>query len=49
VQVGIRDEASETVEIRVGLTPGDTVLLGAARGVSPGTSITVSAVTDTKS
>ena len=49
VQLGIRDEANEIVEIRVGLTPGDTVLLGAARGVSPGTPITVSAVTDTKS
>jgi membrane fusion protein, multidrug efflux system len=49
VQLGIRDEANEIVEIRVGLTPGDTVLLGAARGVSPGTPMTVSAVTDTKS
>jgi membrane fusion protein, multidrug efflux system len=49
VQLGIRDEASEIVEIRLGLTAGDTVLLGAARGVSPGTAITVSAVTDTKS
>jgi membrane fusion protein (multidrug efflux system) len=49
VQLGIRDETSEIVEIRTGLTAGDTVLLGAARGVSPGTPITVSAVTDTKS
>jgi len=49
VQLGIRDETNEIVEIRAGLTPGDTVLLGAARGVSPGTPITVSAVTDTKS
>jgi membrane fusion protein (multidrug efflux system) len=48
VQVGIRDEASEIMEIRAGLVPGDTVLLGAARGVSPGTPITVSAVADTK-
>jgi membrane fusion protein (multidrug efflux system) len=49
VQLGIRDEANEIVEIRSGLTPGDTVLLGAARGVSPGTPVTVSAVTDSKS
>jgi membrane fusion protein (multidrug efflux system) len=49
VQVGIRDEANEVVEIRSGLTPGDTLLLGAARGVSPGTPVVVSAVTDTKS
>jgi membrane fusion protein (multidrug efflux system) len=49
VQLGIRDAANEIVEIRSGLTPGDTVLLGAARGVSPVTPITVSAVTDTKS
>jgi membrane fusion protein, multidrug efflux system len=49
IQLGIRDEANEIIEIRSGLIPGDTVLLGAARGVSPGTPITVSAVTDTKS
>ena len=48
VQLGIRDEANEVLEIRAGLTPGDTVLLGAARAVSPGTPVTVSAVNDTK-
>ena len=48
VQLGIRDEANEIVEIRAGLVPGDTVLLAAARAVSPGTPVTVSAVNDSK-
>jgi hypothetical protein len=43
VSLGIRDAAMETVEITQGLTPGDTVLLGAARGISAGTPIRVSA------
>jgi membrane fusion protein (multidrug efflux system) len=47
LQIGIRDEANEIVEVRAGLAAGDTVLLGAARGVSPGTPVTVSAVSDT--
>ena len=47
VQVGVRDDANELVEIRAGLAAGDTVLLGAARAVSPGTPVRVSAVSDT--
>jgi membrane fusion protein (multidrug efflux system) len=47
VQLGIRDATSETVEIRSGLTPGDTILLGAARGISAGTPVKVSATADT--
>src|SRR5262249_23553765 len=31
VELGLRDEQSETVEARSGLVPGDTVLLGTAR------------------
>jgi RND family efflux transporter MFP subunit len=46
VQLGIKDDASESVEIRSGLAAGDTVLLGAARGISPGTPVKISAVTD---
>jgi membrane fusion protein, multidrug efflux system len=46
VELGIRDEGSETVEIRSGLAAGDTVLLGAARGISAGTPVKISAVTD---
>ena len=48
VQLGIRDQSAETVEITTGLTPGDTLLLGAARGISPGTPVKVSAPADAK-
>jgi RND family efflux transporter MFP subunit len=44
VELGIRDAATETVEIRNGVQPGDTILLGAARGISEKTPIKVSAV-----
>lgn len=46
VQLGLRDAASETVEITRGLTPGDTILLGAALGISPGTPVKIGAPTD---
>ncbi|MDB4887696.1 MAG: efflux transporter, family, subunit [Gemmatimonadetes bacterium] len=48
VTLGLRDAAAETVEITGGLIPGDTVLLGAARGISPGTPVKVSAPSDVK-
>jgi RND family efflux transporter MFP subunit len=48
VTLGLRDAASETVEITQGHAPGDTVLLGAARGISAGTPVRVSAPTDVK-
>jgi RND family efflux transporter MFP subunit len=48
VGLGIRDAAAETVEITSGLAPGDTVLLGAARGISEGTPVKVSAPNDAK-
>ena len=48
VALGIRDAAAETVEISSGLAQGDTVLLGAARGISPGTPVKVSAPSDVK-
>jgi membrane fusion protein (multidrug efflux system) len=48
VGLGIRDVAAETVEITSGLAPGDTVLLGAARGISPGTPVKVSTPSDVK-
>jgi RND family efflux transporter MFP subunit len=47
VDLGIRDAATETVEIRSGVQPGDTILLGAARGISEKTPIRVSAPSDT--
>jgi membrane fusion protein (multidrug efflux system) len=46
VGLGIRDATAETVEITSGLTPGDTLLLGAARGISPGTPVRVTMVND---
>lgn len=46
VQLGARDQAAEAFEIKSGLASGDTVLLGAARGISAGTSVVVSAPTD---
>jgi RND family efflux transporter MFP subunit len=41
VQLGIRDEVSELVEVVSGVAPGDTVLLGSAQGVSVGSRIRV--------
>ena len=46
VTLGVRDEAAGAFEIRSGLATGDTVLLGAARGISLGTSVVVSAPAD---
>ncbi len=41
VQLGLRDEVAELVEIRSGVSPGDTVLLGSAQGVAPGSRVRV--------
>jgi membrane fusion protein, multidrug efflux system len=41
VQLGVTDEAAELVEISAGLAQGDTVLLGSAQGVTPGTPVRV--------
>jgi len=46
VQLGVRDEAAAVYEVRTGLASGDTVLLGAARGISLGTAVVVSAPAD---
>ena len=46
VQIGLRDESSERVEVASGVAVGDTVLLGAAQGITPGTPVTVSTPTD---
>jgi RND family efflux transporter MFP subunit len=42
VQLGIRDEGSERIEILSGVQAGDTLLLGAAQGITPGTPVKVS-------
>ena len=45
VQIGLTDKTSETIEVLSGLQPGDTLLLGAALGITPGTPIKISAPT----
>lgn len=47
VTTGSRDEATERVEVLTGLAAGDTVLVGAALSISPGTKLTVSTPSDT--
>lgn len=46
VQLGVKDEGAEKIEVRTGLAGGDTVLLGAARGISVGSSVAVSSPKD---
>jgi RND family efflux transporter MFP subunit len=46
VELGLRDEARELVEVRGGVAAGDTLLRGAAQGISNGTPVRVSAVGD---
>ena len=46
VEVGLEDEAGERLEIRSGLSAGDTVLLGAALGVTPGSQVRVRRIGD---
>jgi RND family efflux transporter MFP subunit len=41
VQLGVRDEAAELVEIQAGVAEGDTVLLGSAQGITPGSRVRV--------
>ncbi len=41
VQVGVRDDRTERLEILSGLDAGDVVLTGAAHAVTPGTPVTV--------
>lgn len=46
VELGLRDEATDRVEVTSGIAAGDTVLLGAAQGIAPGTPVRVRAVAD---
>ncbi len=41
VTIGLRDPETERIEVLTGLAEGDVLLVGAARGVTPGTPITV--------
>jgi membrane fusion protein, multidrug efflux system len=46
VTLGLRDEGTEKIEIASGVQAGDTLLLGAAQGITPGTIIKVSTPSD---
>src|ERR1700704_2467713 len=43
VRIGLTDRSSETIEVLSGVQAGDTLLLGAAQGITPGTIVRVSA------
>ena len=42
IQTGLTDKSSESIEVLSGLQPGDTLLLGAAQGITPGTLVRIS-------
>jgi membrane fusion protein (multidrug efflux system) len=46
VTLGTRDDATERVELMTGVAVGDTLLLGAAQGITAGTPLRVSSGTD---
>jgi RND family efflux transporter MFP subunit len=46
VEIGIRDDQTEYLELRSGVAAGDTLLLGAAQGITPGTLVKVNTPTD---
>jgi RND family efflux transporter MFP subunit len=46
VELGLRDEGAEKIEIKSGVQAGDTLLLGAAQGISAGTMVKVSVPSD---
>lgn len=46
VTLGLRDDGAERVEIASGIQMGDTLLLGAAQGITPGTIVKVSSPSD---
>jgi membrane fusion protein (multidrug efflux system) len=46
VQLGVHDNASDQVEIRSGVSVGDTLLANAAQGLAPGTRVRITAAGD---
>ena len=46
VELGLQDAAAETGEVTSGLAVGDTLLAGAAQGITPGTVVKVGDVVD---
>jgi membrane fusion protein (multidrug efflux system) len=47
ITLGVRDQRTDRVQITAGLAHGDTVLLGTAQGLTSGTPVRVTAITDT--
>lgn len=47
VQVGLRDEATEQLQLLAGVSAGDTLLTGAAQGITPGSPVRVNDPNDT--
>jgi RND family efflux transporter MFP subunit len=46
VEVGVRDDERGVIELLAGVAAGDTLLTGAAQGITPGTAVTVSRPAD---
>jgi membrane fusion protein, multidrug efflux system len=46
VTLGLKDEATEKYEVVSGVAAGDTLLTGAAQGITPGTPVRVGAPND---
>ena len=46
VELGLHDKVTETYEVRAGISAGDTLLVGAAQGISVGSTVKVSATGD---
>ncbi len=46
MQLGVRDNATDQVEIRSGVSAGDTLLANAAQGLAPGTRVRITAAGD---
>lgn len=46
VEVGIKDDETERMELLTGVSLGDTLLVGAAQGLTPGTLVKVSSPSD---
>ena len=46
VTIGVRDETTERMELTSGVAAGDTLLVGAAQGITPGTPVKVAVPAD---
>jgi membrane fusion protein (multidrug efflux system) len=46
IDLGLRDNQTETIEVRGGIVAGDTLLLGTARGLTAGTPVKVNTPSD---